>query len=68
MASDSVRFTPFTIDVCEAFVGGDVGKNMIGQHVIATRHGHLTLTIGCWIMKHPDGTFTTQPEAPRDGG
>lgn len=54
---EAVQFTPLTIDDCEQFVGGDVGKDADGHTVFATREGAMHVSLSDWIIKGVKGEF-----------
>lgn len=54
---DAIQFTPLTIDECEEFVGGDLGRGPGGSWVIATLEGAMTVSVGDWIIKGVQGEF-----------
>ena len=54
---EAVQYTITSIDECEKFVGGNMGKNSKGETVIATLEGAMTVSLYDWIIKGVKGEF-----------
>lgn len=54
---EAIQFTPFSIEACEDFVGGDMGKDAEGNTVIATLEGAMKVSINDYIIKGVKGEF-----------
>jgi hypothetical protein len=54
---EALQFTPFNMDECEKFVGGDFGKDEKGQTVIATLEGAMVCSVDDFIIKGINGEF-----------
>lgn len=54
---EALQFTGFNFDACEDFVGGDMGKDIQGNTVIATLEGAMKVSKDDWIIKGVKGEF-----------
>jgi hypothetical protein len=54
---EAIQFTPFSIEACEDFVGGDLGKDGGGHTVIATLEGAMKVSLNDYIIKGVKGEF-----------
>jgi len=53
---EAVQFTPLSIEACEEFVGGDLGRGVDGW-VISTLEGAMLVTPGDFIIRGVQGEF-----------
>jgi hypothetical protein len=56
----AVRFTGMNFEEIEAFVGGDIGKNALGQSVVATPDGALRFDLNDWIINCRGKFYTSK--------
>lgn len=54
---EAIQFGAMNVDVIEAFVGGDIGKDSQGNTVIATLEGAMKVSLGDWVIKGVKGEF-----------
>lgn len=54
---EAIQFTPFSIEACEEFVGGDMGRDAQGSTVIATLEGAMKVSVNDYIIKGLKGEF-----------
>ena len=54
---EAMQFTLRSLDACEEFVGGDMGKDRDGDTVIATLEGAMKVSLGDWIICGVRGEF-----------
>ena len=54
---EAVQFTIYSTDEVENFVGGDMGKDVDGNTVIATLEGAMICSLDDWIIKGVKGEF-----------
>jgi len=54
---DAIQLTLFNFEDVERFVGGDIGKNALGEDVIATLEGAMKISLNDWIIKGIKGEF-----------
>ncbi len=56
---EALQLTLFTIESCEEFIGGDMGKDADGDIVFATLDGALKVKMYDFIVKDSNGKFSS---------
>ncbi len=54
---EAIQLNPLNIEQIEEFVGGDLGKDMEGNTVIATLEGAMKVSMGDYVIKGIKGEF-----------
>ena len=54
---EAVQFTLHSFDEVEDFVGGDMGKDVDGNTVIATLEGAMKVSLNDWVIRGVQGEF-----------